>query len=240
MYKENSDDIIYISYRDCDENDSDTETKANYQYVKRTNRKRFRPIIITLVSCIVTVSLFLTVFFTIFSVEKDEAYLYDWLLENGELVGGTDLVYRHVTQQGVMYALNCNTENSEPYFWVSYIKPNYKGYEVRGHLPLDPNHRLYTNTIIASISLYDYEERITRGLDFSHNKKVFTNKTPIEFDDYFGYDDFKNSMDKIIAMNDLCDELSHPTLCDMLDWLKDDVCPLAKMDMSDFGYEKYK
>ncbi len=34
-------------------------------------------------------------------------------------------------------------------------------------------------------------------------------------------------------------ELAQKALCDILNWLNKEICPLAEMDISDFGYTAY-
>lgn len=193
--------------------------------------------------------------FTGCSKKKDEDYLYNWLLENGELVNSSALVYEEKIDSNKTFALHYDTGYINQLF-VTYSITDYEGYILEAQMPLF----IEGEKVLSSITLIN-ADGFTRGLEYSHNPKQFTNKTPVEHGDATGdilsYADYPHEYvdGKIIVkipeedkpkfaeyekMYDLCKELSQETLCDILDWLTEEICPLAKMDISDFGYKAYK
>ena len=184
------------------------------------------------------------------SLKKDKDYLYDWLLENGALVNGTKLVYSDNN-----FSLHFDTGYVHELF-ATYTVTDYEGYQLEVRLPLFTE----DEKVLSTITLIN-AEGYTRGIEYYHTPGRFTNKTPIEHGDAIGdtlsYADYPHEYvdGKIIVkvpeedkpkiaeyekMYALCEELSHGTLCDILDWLTEEICPLAEMNISDFGYKAYK
>jgi hypothetical protein len=115
------------------------------------------------------------------------------------------------------------------------------------------------NLVAATISLANIDG-FTRGLKFYHDRETFQKRSPISHGDSYGdtidlseypheYIDGKYHVDipyevkvkleEMDNMNALCESLAQPSIREILDWLNTSVCPLADMDLSDFGYEKY-
>lgn len=194
---------------------------------------------------------------------KDKQYLYNWLLENGELVNGTELMYQDNT-------FTLRTDHSQGMF-VDYVIPNYNGYEITVQLPL------FSESENTSTTISVQNEDSSTTLTYCHTAKDFTTKSPIKHDDIHSYppletiimDDygtFKYENGKLVFHLDeskreeyeqktkinkeiktqqelrenIAKELAHETLCEILDWLNDEICPLTEMDISDFGYNAYK
>lgn len=193
-------------------------------------------------------------------LKKDKDYLYDWLLDNGELVNATELIYKDET-------FTLRSDHSKKLF-VDYTIPDYKGYEITVKLPLYSE----SEKVIAEISVHN--EDSSSVFSCYHYPKTFTSKTPLEFDtisqhpdyDYIIMSDYgtttyedgkmvfhldeskreeyekkKKYNEEIDAQRELREtmakEISHKTLCDILDWLNEEI---AEMDISDFGYKAYK
>ncbi len=184
----------------------------------------------------------------------DKAYskerLYNWLLDNGELVNGTKLVYTDNE-----FALHYDTGYVHELF-VTYSLTDYEGYQLEVRVPLFIN----GEKVLSTITLIN-NNGFTRGLEYYHTPKSFTNKTPIEHGDTIGDtismadypheyvdgkvivkvpEEDKPKIEEFKRMGSLCEELSHEMLCDILDWLKNSLCPSAEMDISDLGYKAYK
>jgi hypothetical protein len=95
----------------------------------------------------------------------------------------------------------------------------------------------------AWISLMN-SDGFTRGLEYYHNPETFTKKTPIEHSDTFGDtlvvpESTKEEIEELEKMNELCEELAHGSLCSIIDWLNESLCPKAKFKLSDLGYSHY-
>lgn len=217
-------------------------------------------------SILLIITLSLAVFSGCTANVSSEELLYNWLLENGELVDGTELVYKD-------NAYTLCTDHSKKMF-VNYIIPVYNGYEVIVQLPLFVN----SDEVTAEISVANEEG--TSTLAYYHNLKEFTVKSPIEFgsfthcpalinetgillDDYgewvyengkytFRFDDSKrDEYEQLVKQNNeiimqretreqIAKELSHKSILNILDWLKNEICTSAGIDISDLGYEYYK
>ncbi len=193
---------------------------------------------------------------------KNEKQLYNWLLENGELVNGTGLMYQD-------NAFTLHTNHSQKIF-VNYVIPDYNGCKVIVQFPL------FSESENSSTSISVQSNDSSTSLIHFHTAKDFTKKSPIEYGDMNSYpplvpitlDDygtFKEENGKLVfcldenkreeyeqinkineeisAQQGLCEnvakELAHETLCDILDWLNEEICPLVKMDISDLGYTNY-
>lgn len=168
---------------------------------------------------------------------KDEEYLYNWLLENGELVNGTKLVYEEKLEDGKVFALHYDTGYTHELF-VTYTT-NYDGYELKVRLPLLTD----SSKVITWLTLVNNDD-FTHGLEYYHNPDTFTKKTPIEHGDGFGdtiviNEATKEEREEWEKMYKLCAELAHESLCSLIDWLNESLCPKAKLELSDLGYLKY-
>ena len=230
---------------------SDCTSKKHSKTSKLRAIKKSHIIISAIVVLVLIASVALASVLTdILTIEKDGDYLYNWLLENGELVNGTKIVYSD-NDFSLCY------DTAEPYtkLFVVYSVSDYEGYQLEARVPL------FGLAIESSSITLINDEGFTRGLKYSHTPSSFTNKTPIKHVDTFGdtistadypleYVDGKYVMhvpeeDKpklaeLKRMNALCEELAHKSLCSILDWLSAEICPLADMEMSDFGYFDYK
>lgn len=187
--------------------------------------------------------------------KKDKDYLYDWLIENGELVGSTTLSFEDSIDTNHRYKLSYYSYGTID---VEYFITDYEGYCVSSRLPLFTGE----DKVSSSISLTN-SDCLERGKYYSHYRSNFQRKSPITLGDFFGDeinlggysfikdghfyvdydampDDFRAKVKTSQHMDDLCEELSHSSLCSILDWLNETICPLADMELSDFGYEKYK
>ena len=186
---------------------------------------------------------------------KDKEYVYNWLLENGELINGTELVYSDKIDSFHTYKLCYSSNMVGSNLCAVYVINNYNGYNVSLTLPLYTN----SNNVLTYISI-DNAEGFERGLEYYHNRNIFQRKSPITHNDTYGDtidlskyphkevdgkiivdvpQDVKEQLNEMKHMNALCEELAQESLCSILDWLKTKICPLADMELSDFGYEKY-
>ena len=193
-------------------------------------------------------------------VKKDKDYLYDWLLENGELMDGIDLMYKDGN-------FTLRTDHSRKMF-VDYTIPDYDGYEVKVQLPLFNE----SEKITATISVHNNDSSST--VLCYHSPKNFTMKTPLEYDTTYVYPDYgyiimsdygttvyedgkyvfhldedkreeyekkKQYNAEINAQRELREkiakEVSHKSISEILDWLNEEI---AEMNISDFGYKSYK
>ncbi len=186
---------------------------------------------------------------------KDNDYLYNWLLENGELINGTALIYEEKLDENKVFALHYDTGYVNELF-VTYSITDYEGYQLEATLPLF----IDDDKVLSHLTLIN-ADGFTRGLEYYHTPNSFTSKTPVEHRDTYGDtismedypheyvdgkivvkvpDEDKAKIEELKRMNNLCEELSHGTLCNILDWLNEKICPLAEMKISDFGYKAYK
>ena len=182
---------------------------------------------------------------------KDRDYLYNWLLENGELAsGGTSVVYKEVYSNNRVYSLYYNTSSANRIF-ASYTSKNSEGYIIIVTVELFTSGDEETNAEIVVINSDDKR----RGLKYYHNPQQFTVNTPISIVSAFGdhfpdkeasgkYDDplesfnaWKKPMEEV---EDVGKKSIHSGICSIIDWLNDSICTKAKMDLSDFGYELYR
>lgn len=188
---------------------------------------------------------------------KDKDYLYNWLLENGELVNNTELIYKDNT-------FTLNAKSSKKIF-VEYKTINSDGYEITVQLPL------YSKSEKVSTEISVESKDASSSLTYYHTANSFTRKTPIEYGSTSNYPplntitigEYRNGEyippdknqkeenkrlqeenEKIKALHtiheDIAKGLSHESLCTILDWLNEEICPLAKMEISDLGYKAYK
>ena len=196
-------------------------------------------------------------------VKKDKDYLYNWLLENGELANGTELMYKDGE-------FTLRTDHSQEMV-VEYIIPDYNGYKITVRLPL------YSKSDKASAVISVHKRTASSSLTYYHTAKNFTKKSPISYGTIssypqletinkadYGTSKYENGMfvfyfdaskweeyeqkikanKEISAQQELREsiakDLAHEALCDILDWLNEEICPSAKMDVSEFGYKAYK
>ena len=174
---------------------------------------------------------------------KDADYLYDWLAENGNLVGGTCLQYSGTNAKGDRFSLCYDTDLPEKSRWyVSYETEHIFGYKIETKLFLFSESKK-TYVYISASGRGDYSDYY-RSMEYSHNPKSFTKNSPIERGELSGStvhvpDSDKSLVQEIIALNTICEDNAQKNLCTILDWLEASVCQTANMEMSDFGYDKY-
>ena len=183
--------------------------------------------------------------------------LYNWILENGELVNGTDLIYKNGG-----FTLYTNISRK---MYVEYIIPNHNGYTVTVRLPL------FEKEVTSEFTV---QNETSSSLVFcTHYPENFTLKTPLEYKisseipdfDYIDrskygttkYEDgkmvfyldenkreeyekklqYNNEIsDKRKERENIAKEISHRAISDILDWLKSET----NMDAIDLGYIQYK
>ncbi len=100
---------------------------------------------------------------------KDSDYMNSWLVENGELVNGTELVY---TDQNTANKFTLSTDQSQNII-VTYVINNYKGYKVTVQLPLFSESKKISAEI--SVQKGNYSSTLT----YYHTAKNFTKNSPI-------------------------------------------------------------
>lgn len=190
--------------------------------------------------------------------ENPQDVLYNWLLENGELVDGSDFVYKD--GDFTLY-----TDSSRKMF-VDCIIHDYNGYEVTVQLPLFSGSKNVKGEIIV-------QNKDSYGRFFCyHNPENFTMKTPLSFDRGYqnpdietisldDYGTFKDEDGKLIFCLDeskreeyerkkehneetnrqielregIAREVSHKAISSILDWLN----KKTNIDASDLGYAQY-
>lgn len=208
---------------------------------KKTINKEKRTIIFLSVACVILViALFCTslINFTkndnskegITSVtsatKKDADTLIDWLLKNGTLIDNASLVYETTDNNGDTYRLVHST-NYTSKLVVIYTQ-KIEDYTIVTRVPLD--------VIAETKGKVDFwceisdKEGDNLTIRYQHTPYKFTSKTPITTLE--GYSENK--------MFEVANKCSHENLCKTLDWLKNEICPLAKFTMIDLGYCKYK
>lgn len=194
---------------------------------------------------------------------KDKDYLYNWLLENGELVDNTELLYKDnaftlSTKGPKKIFVEYKTTNSDGYEITVQLPLYSKSEKVSTEISVESEDAGSTLTYyhiaksftrkspieygstsnyppFETINLNDYGELIYENgkyvLHVDENKRE-------------EYEQRKNKNAEIEAQHiiheDIAKDLSHESLCTILDWLKKKICPLAKMEISDFGYNAYK
>ena len=193
-------------------------------------------------------------------IKNSEENLYSWLLENGELVNGTELMYKDNS-----FALY--TGHSQKMF-VDYTISDYKGYEITVQLPLFSE----SKKVVAKITVQNKDS--SSIFECYHYPDSFTMKTPLEYgvkneypdfdvinlDDYgtmvyedgkyvFHFDESKREeYEKKTSYNaeitkqrelreEIAKDISHKSIAAILDWINEEV---AKVDISDLGYKVYK
>lgn len=176
----------------------------------------------------------------------DEEYIYDWLVDNGQLVNnGTGLVYEEKTADGKTFRLRYDIYHGgeEELYAVYSVRDRY-GYPISVKMNLfEDDSKILAH--INTISSYGYN----RGLYFYHNPKNFTKNATIELGGITidGWLD-ENGLDDIIETEELLEnrtiisilrDIAQESLCELLDWIKEDFCPKADIEMSDLGYLRY-
>lgn len=192
-----------------------------------------------------------------------EERIYNWLLENGELIDGTNLVYQDND-------FSLRTDHSKK-MSVDYTIPDYKGYEIAIQLPLYSD----SKKVKVSISVKNTDSSSTFAC--YHCPKDFTLKTPLEYDTLSQYPDYdyihmpdygttkyedgkyvfhldetkREEYEKKKQYNAEIDnqrelrekiskEISNKSISDILDWLNKEICPSAEMKIADLGYKVYE
>lgn len=192
-----------------------------------------------------------------------EERLYNWLLDNGELINGTNLVYQDNN-------FSLHTDHSKKMF-VDYTISDYNGYEITIQLPL------YSESKKNKVKISVQNTDSSSTLACYHYPETFTLKTPLEYDTLSQYPDYdyinmseygttKSEDGKMVFYVDeskreeleerkqynaeidvqrnlrekIAKEISNKSISDILEWLQLEICPEAEMDISDFGYKAYK
>lgn len=160
-----------------------------------------------------------------FITKQREKHLYNWLEENGQLLNGTDLVYQQTGEVGDLFVLRYSTASSV--MCIEY-STHYEGYHITVELPL-----FYEDNEVLTTIEVENEDFLYRGLEFSHNRKEFTRNSPIEHHDWYGNTE-------AYGMTSICEDFAQKSICKILDWMSESLCPSVKMELSDFGYTKYE
>lgn len=158
--------------------------------------------------------------------KKSEKHLYDWLEENGQLLNGTDLEYKQTGEVGDLFVLRYSTV-SAGMMYIEY-STHYEGYHITVELPL-----FYKDDGVLTRIEVENEDFLYRGLEYYHNRKEFTRNSPIEHHDWYGNTE-------AYGMTSICEDFAQKSICKILDWMSESLCPSVKMELSDFGYTKYK
>ncbi|MBO7250849.1 MAG: hypothetical protein J6V42_06205 [Clostridia bacterium] len=155
--------------------------------------------------------------------EEAREILYNWLVENGELRDGTDLLYF----SGDFFIKTSVSKKIE----VFYSKGNVGNYTVSFSLPLLSNEKNVTLliTLKKSIDTYIFE--------CIHTPETFQKNIPLTYEKLSSTN--TNRGDNKIA-KDFAQECSHTALAEILEWLENTVCKPAGLTLSDLGYKAYK
>lgn len=158
--------------------------------------------------------------------KQREKHLYNWLLENGQLLNGTDLEYKQTGAVGDLFVLRYSSGSSSTMF-IEYSTHSDE-YQITVKVPLFSK----TDKVLARIEV-ENEAFEYRGLEYYHNTKEFTRNSPVTHHEWYG-----NTTS--YALSSTCEEFAQTGICKILDWMKDSLCPATGMKLSDFGYSKYQ
>lgn len=200
---------------------------------------------------------------TVQEIPIDDDYIYNWLLKNGELKNGTELIYNRELSDVCSYSIYTDTDKCIEF---TYTTNELVLYSISLSMDLfSPNKASFSCEII---------DRTETGVctDYIHYRTSFTRNSPIESKGIAGHildGDYLTSIDIIdgkryrtyyksgegIVYEEissdkiqtwktekeiLSNEVAQKLLCAAIETLNNDFCPLVGIDIIDLGYENYK
>jgi hypothetical protein len=188
---------------------------------------------------------------TVEDAKKNRDYLYNWLLENGDLTGnGESVVYKESVGNNCTYSLHYNSSSPDKIF-ASYTSKNSGGYVIIVTVELFASGQEESN---AKVVVYNKDNNM-RCLEYYHNPQNFSANTPIELVSVSGHDfpdrnisskDYDTVAEAYAAwvkpmreVEDIGKNSIHAGICSIIDWIDESLCSKAEMDLSDFGYLMY-
>jgi hypothetical protein len=227
--------------------------------------------IIIIISAVLLVAVIALVLCLSFACKKpktlEEAHdiLYEWLIDNGKLEGGTKLSYSSGS-----FIL---TADSSKNITVYYSKGRFDGFSTAYELPLFPFEEKTEMKMTLTVPTHSYRRFV---FDVSFSPSSFKNNVPLSYDlvskpayetihmpDYgtsyykdgkFYFELDPDKADEYYALkkhNEEIDnqtkkaeksatETSHAIIADILSWLESDICKSAGLTLSELGYKEYK
>ena len=213
-------------------------------------------IITILISSIILLSAIITpILYFSLKNNKDKEYLYNWLVDEGTLVDNSNLEYT-TTKDGASYSLCYSTDYIDSLnMMILYSSVTDEGYTISARI-----HLFTGDETVFYISAENDE--LNRWYKYSFTSSTYKNNTPLTYIDNDGYtidiseymwfdgekyhvdynsmpSEMKEKIETLKVLGGLCEDSAKPILNNMLNWLKDEICLLTNMNLSDFGYQKY-
>lgn len=181
------------------------------------------------------------------TAEQVFGIVYDWLLKEGELKNGTELVYTYKSSDT---DVNINYKSSsENLIMFTMSFPDYNGNKLtlRYSIPYneaDRNHQTYT------VRLESKKNRAFAWNVYSYSPSEFVKNSPVKANvPYTNQGTFVSTTARPYTEEEIQDglalcktlnEIHHRSHIVFLNWLRDSFCPDVGVTMADLGYLKYE
>lgn len=195
-------------------------------------------------------------------IEFNNEYVYNWLLDNGELINGTILSHTINYDNG---AYLCLSSTSDKVITVIYSYVPSNGLSICLSMPLFSQSMLYFDCEIVDETITGVKKQCAL------NKIDFTKNSPIEINDFICfysdgyyidhliynngkyYREYYSAQEhavvqaeipqtKVAIINSIDDNFAlyaQKGVCVMLNSIYADLCPLWSIEMADLGFTKY-
>lgn len=195
-------------------------------------------------------------------VKLDNEFVYDWLLENGELVDSTELVYSINKEDGSSLKITTTTSKTIRLTYT-FMENNYQitcGIDMFGE-----NEHIFSCKVIDESSIgkensyflkkssftqntpLSEKEHVSWYIDgdsissfaFKGDKYVYRSYSSANGGSFVDEEISKEKVEKAHAADEIITKNAHKYLCTMLGAMENDLCPLLEIDMKDLGYDNF-